>query len=135
MSVEAFPTAVVESVPGVLIEFGIFVNNTVRFSVIYFGIVACLISVSYYEQESERLIKARARSYSIEIVSVDGSGIVSEIFGESGERVVVLLSKRKRWTYTVFAYGCQLHPVSTTKEISESYICYMYRCCFMYFFM
>ena len=34
MSVEVFPTAVVESVPGVLIEFGVFVNDTVRFSVI-----------------------------------------------------------------------------------------------------
>jgi hypothetical protein len=34
MSVEAFPTAIVESVPGVLIEFGVFINDTVRFSVI-----------------------------------------------------------------------------------------------------
>ena len=73
-----------------------------------------------YEQKSERLVKARASSYSIEIVSVDSPEIVSEIFGESGERVAVLLSKRKQWTYTVFAYGCQLHPVSTTKEIGES---------------
>ena len=67
------------------------------------------------------MVKARASLYSIEIVSVDGSETVSEIFGESGERVAVLLSKRKRWTYAVFAYGCQLHPVSITKElISES---------------
>ena len=69
------------------------------------------------------MIKARARSYSIEIISVDGSEIVSESFGESRERVTVLLNKRKRWMYTVFAYGCQLHPVSATKEISESNLC------------
>ena len=127
MSVEVFPTAVVESVPGVLIEFGVFVNDTVRFSVI--SVLQHVLSVSHYEQESERLVKARASSYSIEIVSVDGPEIVSEIFGESGERVAVLLSKRKRWTYTVFAYGCRLHPVSTTKEISESY---MYVTCIHY---
>ena len=34
MSVEVFPIAIVESSPGVLIEFGVFVNDTVRFSVI-----------------------------------------------------------------------------------------------------
>ena len=34
MSAEAIPTAVVESVPGVLIEFGVFINDTVRFFII-----------------------------------------------------------------------------------------------------
>ena len=77
-----------------------------------------------YEQESERLVKARARSYSIEIVSTDDpQASVSETIGESGNRVAVLLSKRQHWTYTVFAYGCQIHPVSITSEISESSLC------------
>ena len=74
-----------------------------------------------HEQESERLVKARARSYSIEIVSADNPQIsVSKDIGERENSVSVLLSKRQRWTYTVFAYGCQLHPVSITNEISES---------------
>ena len=74
-----------------------------------------------YEQESERTVKARARSYSIEIVSTDDPrASVSEIIGESGDRVALLLNKRQHWTYTVFAYGCQMHPVSITSEISES---------------
>ena len=72
------------------------------------------------EQESERLVKAQARSYSIEIVSVDDPQIsVSEVISEGADRVAVLLNKRRRWTYTVFAYGCQLHPVSITNMISE----------------
>ncbi len=77
------------------------------------------MQLSIFEQESERLVKARARSYSIEITSADGPQTVSEVFGESGERVAVLLDKRQRWTYTVYAYDCQLHPVSITKELSE----------------
>ena len=66
-------------------------------------------------------MKARARSYSIEIVSTDDpqTSVSAEVVGEGGDRVSVLLNKRKRWTYTVFAYGCQLHPVSITNMISE----------------
>ena len=65
-------------------------------------------------------MKARARSYSIEIVSTDDPRTsVSEVVGEGGDRVTVLLNKRQRWTYTVFAYECQLHPVSITNMISE----------------
>ena len=121
MSVEVSPRPVEESSAGVMMEFGVSINDTVRFitSILWWHTVLD-VHVCIYEQESERLIKARARSYSIEIISVDGSEIVSEIFEESREGVVVLLSKRKQWTYTVFAYGYQLHPVSATKEISES---------------
>ena len=66
-------------------------------------------------------MKARARLYSIEIVSTDDpqTSVSAEVIGEGGDRVSVLLNKRKRWTYTVFAYGCQLHPVSITNMISE----------------
>ena len=37
MNVEVFPTAVVESSPGVLVEFGVFINDTVRYS--YFSMI------------------------------------------------------------------------------------------------
>ena len=40
MSVEVFPTAVVESSPGVLVEFSVFINDTVRYS--HFSMVAYL---------------------------------------------------------------------------------------------
>ena len=91
--------------------------------------------LSMYEQESERLVKARARSHSIEIVSADDpQASVSKIIAASGDRVAVLLNKRQRWTYTVFAYGCQIHPVSITSEISESGLCVECSCyCGVYF--
>lgn len=79
------------------------------------------IKFSLFEQESERLVKARARSYSIEILSADDPQVsVTEIIEENNETITVVLSKRRRWIFSVFAYGCQQHPVSITKELSES---------------
>ena len=74
-----------------------------------------------YKQEAERLVKARARSYSIEIESMDDpQDSVSELFSDNEETITVILPERQTWTYSSFAYGCQLHPVSVTKEMSMS---------------
>ena len=122
MSVKVFPKAVVKNSAGIEIEFGVFINDTVRLIIIINTIVVVIFfPFTLYKQEAERLVKARARSYSIEIEAIDDpQASVSVLFNDNAETITVVLPERQRWTYSTFAYGCQLHPVSVTKEMSKS---------------
>ena len=73
------------------------------------------------------LFKAKPASYSVLLVPNDGineetaihRAMIDEMDRNSVDLNLQPLPLRRRWNYTVIAYNCNQHPLTSTAELSE----------------